>query len=68
MAQTRIHFSFIIQPLSFNGCFSSGYVYVLDAAEDFTTAGKKCATKGVFNKQLGLDCYVEIGNYIIISS
>jgi len=32
-------------------------------AEDFTTAGKKCATKGVFNEQWGLDCYVELGNH-----
>jgi hypothetical protein len=30
-------------------------------AEDFTTAGKICATKGLFNEQKGLECYMDIG-------
>ena len=30
-------------------------------AQDFTDAGKKCATKGLFNEQAGLDCYIELG-------
>ena len=30
-------------------------------AQDFTDAGKKCATKGLFNEQAGLDCYMALG-------
>lgn len=29
--------------------------------EDFTTAGKKCATKGLFDEAAGLQCYMDIG-------
>lgn len=29
--------------------------------EDFTTTGKVCATKGLFNEQMGLECYMDIG-------
>jgi hypothetical protein len=29
--------------------------------EDFTTAGKKCATKGLFNEATGLQCYMDLG-------
>jgi hypothetical protein len=31
------------------------------SVEDFTTAGKICATKGLFNEQVGLECYMDIG-------
>jgi hypothetical protein len=37
------------------------YMHAIYTAEDFTTAGKICATKGVLNEQLGLDCYIDIG-------
>lgn len=30
-------------------------------AEDFTQAGKICATKGIFNESAGLQCYMELG-------
>lgn len=29
--------------------------------EDFTAAGKKCATIGLFNEEAGLQCYMDIG-------
>jgi hypothetical protein len=29
--------------------------------EDFTTAGKKCASIGLFNEEDGLNCYMDIG-------
>ena len=29
--------------------------------QDFTQAGKVCATKGLFNEQAGLQCYMDIG-------
>lgn len=29
--------------------------------EDFTAAGKKCATKGLFNETAGLQCYMDLG-------
>ena len=29
--------------------------------EDFTQAGKICATKGIFNEEKGLQCYMDIG-------
>jgi len=29
--------------------------------EDFTAAGKKCATMGLFNEDQGLKCYMELG-------
>lgn len=31
------------------------------SAEDFTAAGKKCATIGLFDEQAGLKCYMDIG-------
>jgi hypothetical protein len=31
------------------------------AAQDFTDAGKKCATKGVLNEEVGLQCYMDLG-------
>jgi hypothetical protein len=31
------------------------------AAQDFTQAGKVCATKGLFNEESGLNCYLELG-------
>ncbi|KAJ1406629.1 hypothetical protein B484DRAFT_319705, partial [Ochromonadaceae sp. CCMP2298] len=30
-------------------------------AQDFTDAGKKCATKGVLNEEAGLQCYMDLG-------
>ena len=30
-------------------------------AQDFTTAGKICATKGLFNEKKGLQCYMDLG-------
>ena len=35
-------------------------IYLI-AAQDFTSAGKICATKGLINEQAGLDCYVALG-------
>lgn len=47
-------------------CSCSAYFMLLcDIAEDFTEAGKKCATKGVLNEQWGLDCYVDIGIFLL---
>jgi hypothetical protein len=33
----------------------------LNVAEDFTAAGKKCATRGVTNETDGLECYKDLG-------
>jgi hypothetical protein len=31
------------------------------SAQDFTDAGKVCATKGLLNEALGLQCYMDLG-------
>lgn len=36
-------------------------LFLLLLAQDFTSAGKICATKGLFNEAAGLSCYMDIG-------
>lgn len=43
------------------GVCSTTQDLALYLTEDFTTAGKICATKGLFNEQKGLECYMDIG-------
>ena len=39
----------------------SSFFFSTKLAQDFTQAGKICATKGLFNEQKGLECYMELG-------
>ena len=43
------------------GLCSTTQDLALYLTQDFTEAGKICATKGVFNEQAGLDCYIDLG-------
>jgi hypothetical protein len=43
------------------GLCSTAQDLALYLKTDFTDAGKKCATKGLFNEQQGLQCYQDIG-------
>lgn len=43
------------------GLCSTAQDLALYLTEDFTQAGKICATKGVFNEEAGLNCYIELG-------
>lgn len=43
------------------GVCSTTQDQALYLTQDFTDAGKKCATKGVLNEEAGLECYIELG-------
>lgn len=43
------------------GLCSTTKDFAVYLTEDFTSAGKICATKGLFNETAGLDCYMGIG-------
>mmetsp|Transcript_21498 Transcript_21498/g.36005 ORF Transcript_21498/g.36005 Transcript_21498/m.36005 type:complete len:285 (+) Transcript_21498:82-936(+) len=43
------------------GVCSTAQDQALFLTEDFTDAGKKCATKGVVDEEAGLQCYIELG-------
>lgn len=43
------------------GLCSTTVDLALYLTQDFTDAGKKCATKGLFNESEGLNCYIALG-------
>lgn len=43
------------------GLCSTTQDLALYLTQDFTTAGKICATKGIFNEDAGLQCYIDLG-------